>query len=83
MINQLNRGDSLKNLFLTQRDQIIDLNFVIAIECGTFIENNKGFVDYSLSTGKTIRAVHETSEKAIEEKWKAYSILKTLGDKIK
>ena len=64
----------MRHLFLTSNDQIIDLVHVVTIEV---IDFEKGsYVDYTFSMGKLIRSSHETKESAINEKWKAFEMMK-------
>lgn len=61
----------MKNLFLTCLDQVIDLDYVIAIE---ILDEQSPFslVNYHLTTGYVVSSRHKTRESAIAEKWSAY-----------
>lgn len=67
----------MRHLFLSDNDQIIDLENVIAIEKISADGGKFNCVDYTLVTGKVIRSVHKTEEGAIKEKWAAYEAMKT------
>jgi hypothetical protein len=59
------------NLFLTGSDQIIDLNYVAAIEV-VDVPPKYSSVHFHLSTGVTIVSPHDSHEAAVTEKWQAY-----------
>ena len=66
----------MRHLFLTNNDQIIDLVHVVAIEVISIDFEEGNYVDYTFSMGKVIRSSHETKESAINEKWKAFEMMK-------
>jgi hypothetical protein len=61
----------MQNLFLTASDQIVDLNFVAAIEV-VDAPVKYSAVHFHLSTGVTIVSPHTSHENAVAEKWDAY-----------
>ena len=60
-------------IFLTNNDQVIDLEYVIAIDvqdvCNVFV------VEYTLINGKVIKSINMDSELASKEKWAAFKLM--------
>ncbi|MCU8085357.1 hypothetical protein [Shewanella sp. SM23] len=66
----------MRKLFISNSDQIIDLEGVIAIENIIDNANELQYVEFTLVTGKVIRSLHKTDEGAIKEKWDAYEAMR-------
>ena len=62
---------TVPKLFLTGHDQIIDLDYVAAIEIMDGLAKYAS-VHFRLSTGVTIVSRHDSHEAAATEKWQAY-----------
>jgi uncharacterized protein related to proFAR isomerase len=69
-------GVKMRHIFLTENDQIIDLVHVVAIEVISIDFEKGNYVDYMFSMGKVIRSSHATKESAVNEKWKAFEMMK-------
>lgn len=69
----------MKKLFITGEDQIIDLNYIVAIE---IVDQPPSYtqVYFHLATGVTIVSRHDNCESASAEKWQAYRQLKGLRE---
>ncbi|WP_419206000.1 hypothetical protein [Photobacterium leiognathi] len=59
--------------FLTDNDQVIDLEYVIAIEVQTVC--NAFIVEYTFINGKVIKSIHMDAELASKEKWAAFKLM--------
>ncbi len=71
----------MPKLFLTGNDQIIDLDYVAAIE---ILDGPATYssVHFHLSTGVTIVSPHDSHDSAATEKWQAYQRMSPCKDSV-